>query len=149
MLTPKFLCCQSGFVDHCGVCDGDGTSCPTVAIVSFPKHDAATLRKLLDHPAFFVAQSKAALADSDAGPLRQLHQIDPSLDAAVAAFTVCMCMPPSPRSCSATCTKVILSVSLLAEEVGCSSVWRPRNTSHLLSGMNEWSDRVRGLPLLC
>jgi hypothetical protein len=35
MLTPKLLCCESGMVDKCGVCDGDGTSCPTISTVQF------------------------------------------------------------------------------------------------------------------
>lgn len=28
-LTPALLCCPSGNVDGCGVCDGDGTQCAT------------------------------------------------------------------------------------------------------------------------
>lgn len=38
-LTPSLLCCQSGNIDDCGVCDGDGSACPKAGSVAM---DTAT-----------------------------------------------------------------------------------------------------------
>ena len=43
VLTPALLCCPSGNIDRCGVCDGDGTACPTLATVSFVNTTKTTI----------------------------------------------------------------------------------------------------------
>jgi hypothetical protein len=70
-LTPKLLCCQSGNVDRCGVCDGDGSSCPTAATVTFSNvgpDGSPTSRRLRALAADASSSSEASEDSEDSGP---------------------------------------------------------------------------------
>ena len=45
-MTPSLLCCQSGNIDDCGVCDGDGSACQKAGVVSIATIPSPTTRKL-------------------------------------------------------------------------------------------------------
>ena len=42
LLDESGLCCSSGFLDECGICDGDGSSCATSVSLQFSAPDDAT-----------------------------------------------------------------------------------------------------------
>jgi hypothetical protein len=82
VLTPKLTCCQSGFLDECGVCDGDGSACPTMGIVDY-------------QPSSFQRRLSHSLSRST---LRQLSAIAPEFQAVADEFIPCMCMLPTGMS---------------------------------------------------
>jgi hypothetical protein len=119
ILMPSLLCCESGMVDKCGVCDGDGTSCPTISTVYFkPLTSMPTGRRLTGtgthlkagsivpavargstshaRPLVFSASAgitrQFALREGSGGLAygsRRLH--DASLNEAIERFKACMC----------------------------------------------------------
>jgi hypothetical protein len=84
MLTPKLLCCQSGRVDGCGVCDGDGSSCPLVATVQYSEPmnvstgDASTVaRRLRQVPAEYADVAdrfKTCMCTTTRCPMRTMQR---------------------------------------------------------------------------
>jgi hypothetical protein len=53
-LTPKLLCCESGSVDKCGVCDGDGSTCPTISTVHFKPLSSSSGGRRLESRALYA-----------------------------------------------------------------------------------------------
>lgn len=45
-MTPSLFCCQSGNIDECGVCDGDGSACQKAGVVSITTVPSPATRKL-------------------------------------------------------------------------------------------------------
>ena len=101
-LTPKLLCCQSGQIDGCGVCDGDGASCPTQATVTFADTNPAPARRLTAAPS---DPGRSLFRGSG----RALQQISAGTEDAVERFRLCMCTPPlRPKRLVPLCAPVSL-----------------------------------------
>lgn len=67
-MTPSLLCCQSGSIDNCGVCDGDGSACQKVGIswLNIATSTAPPARKLTQVSALGVHKpSSLASVSSD------------------------------------------------------------------------------------
>ena len=114
----QLLCCQSGNIDTCGVCDGDGGSCRTNATISFPTTSAGTMPPARLRRGFLHTGSHRHLLSSTQPDLaastsvqpphgnstgrqaghpaaaRQLLQGNPGDAALEDTITACICAPP-------------------------------------------------------
>jgi hypothetical protein len=109
-MTPSLLCCQSGHVDDCGVCDGDGSACPKVGRVSMDMPSGRRLTQVILRDVHISPALEAGVAREK--PKQGMHSIQTQnlvavgseFTDAVSQFETCMCTLPvsvyaSPTSC--------------------------------------------------
>lgn len=109
-LTPSLLCCDSGNIDNCGVCDGDGSACEKTGIVSMSTTASSLAARKLSRMTVDRTDGQSAnLIRANAMPVagsvhaRHIQAFSSDYDDIVGEFKACMCMHSSMRL-SALCT---------------------------------------------